>query len=119
MSGRLRDRFGECPVAVVDEEVVVTLEVIRDVEVGAAIAIQIARDDAESIAVDSVANPGRGCDVGEMISIIAKEPVAGGWFVCDAAAALCDASGGGAWRTLRLPRCAHPSFCMRRVIEQV
>ena len=77
MPRHLGDRLGERPVAVVDVQVVVALEIVGDVEIGAAVTIEIAGDDAESEAIYSVVDPGGVGDVGEVVAVVAEQSVAG------------------------------------------
>ena len=76
VSRRLRYRLGKSPVAVVDIEVVVPLEIVCDVNVRASIVVEIAGDDTESVAVDSVVQAGRIGDVGEVIAIVPEQAIA-------------------------------------------
>ena len=88
--------------AVVHPEVVVALKIVGDVQVRAPVAVQVARDNAQAIAVDSIANPGRLGHVGEMIGVVSEKVVA-------------RASGIGAALSLRLDR----PLGVGAVVEQV
>src|SRR5260370_21598731 len=60
-------------------EEVVFLEVIRDVYVHAAVAVDISRDDAEAIAKNAPVNSRRFADVHEMAAVVPIEPRPGPW----------------------------------------
>src|SRR5438552_5171378 len=102
MPSRLGDRLGERAVAVVHVEIIIALEIVGDVDVGAAIVVEVARDHAESVAVDAVVEAGCVGNVGKVIAVIPEQTVA-----C--------ARGPGAALSLRLDG----SLRVRRVIEQI
>src|SRR4029450_8430861 len=75
---RRRDRLGERPVAVVDEEVVVFLKIVRHVGVGTPIEIEIARNGATAEPADAVVAgvDTRGlADIDETPAIISKQAI--------------------------------------------
>ena len=96
------DRLGESAVAVIDVEVVVALEIVGDVEIGAAVAVEVAGDDAEPVTVDAVVQAGGVGHIGEVIPVVAEQPVAGARPAIPGLRALFDAALG-----------------MRGVVEQV
>jgi len=76
--GRASDGLGECSVAVVDVEEVVFLEIVRDVQVGAAVEIDIRNGDAEPEPFDpviAVVDAGGGAHVHEMAAIVPVQPI--------------------------------------------
>src|SRR3982751_6100046 len=102
-------RLRESAVAVVDVEVVITLKIVGDIEIGTTIVIEITRDDAQPVSVDSVMQSGSIGDVGKMAAVVPKQ------LITD---------------SLPLSRIPHPTsrrsppahrlpLLMRRVIEQV
>jgi hypothetical protein len=72
MSDRRRDRLGERPIAVVAIEKVVLLEVVRDVEIGAPVEIEVAGDDAQSITFDAAIDTRLLADVDKVIAVISE-----------------------------------------------
>src|SRR5256712_12882291 len=69
------DRFGERAVAVVIVEKVVFLKVVGDVQVGAAVPVQIARDHAEAVPRGAAAEAGVAAHVYKMASVVPVEAV--------------------------------------------
>src|SRR5258706_9301893 len=77
MPGGAGDRFGEGAVAVVEIEEVVLLEIVRDIEVGTPVEIEVARHDAEAVPFDPAVDAGVGADIGEVAAVVAEQAVAG------------------------------------------
>ena len=69
--------LGKRAVTVVDVEKVVLLEVIGDVQVGAAIEVHVARDHAQAVPLDAPVDVGLGAHIHEMAPVVAEQPVAG------------------------------------------
>ena len=89
-------------IAVVVVQKIVFLKVVRDVQVGAAIAIEVARHHTEPIAEGAAVDAGRGAHVHEVAMVVAIQPVARA----------------GIARGARR-RCARAVLRVHRVIEQV
>ena len=70
------DRLGERAVAVVDVEKIVFLKVVGDVQVGAAVEVQVARDDAQAIPFDAAVDAGLVAHVHEVAAVVPVEAVA-------------------------------------------
>ena len=76
VSHRGGDRLGERPVAVVVVEKVVFLKVIGDVQVGTAVAVQVARDHAETVPRGAALEAGVVAHVDKMAPVVPVETVA-------------------------------------------
>ena len=76
MGKGLRHRFGEGSVAVVDVDVIVFLKIVGDVDVRAAVEIEITDYYAETIGLEPAVDVSVLAHVDEMVSIIPVEPVA-------------------------------------------
>ncbi len=74
---RFRYRFSERPIAVVDVQVVVALKIVGNVDVRAPIVIEVARHDAQAIAVDPVVQAGRIGDIGKVAAVVPEQTIAG------------------------------------------
>ena len=70
VAGRLRDRFGEGAVAVVEIQKIVFGKVIGDVDVGAAVEIEVAHDHAETETFYATIDAGGGADVHEVPAVV-------------------------------------------------
>ena len=77
MSGGLRNRLGESPVAIVEIEKVVFREIIGDVDVGATVEIDVADDHTEAEPFHAAIDAGRRADVHEVAAFVPIQPVAG------------------------------------------
>ena len=64
------------PLPVVDVEVVALEEVVRDVDVGTPVAVEVGDDDAEPVGHVGAVNAGRRGHVGEMPAVVPIEPLA-------------------------------------------
>src|SRR5258706_5825165 len=55
----------------------VLLEIVRDIEVGTPVEIEVARHDAEAVPFDPAVDAGVGADIGEVAAVVAEQAVAG------------------------------------------
>src|SRR5262249_42600211 len=72
----LLERLDERSVALVDVEVVVLEEIVRDVDVGPPITVHVGDDDAESESDFAAVNAGLRAHIDEMAAIVAIKLVA-------------------------------------------
>ena len=80
MRHRLRQGLREGAVAVVDVEVVVTLKIVGDVEIGATVAVQIARDYSQAVAIHaSLGDASCFAYIREAIAIVPVKAITGSW----------------------------------------
>ena len=90
MARRLGDGLGERAVAIVDVEVVVPLKIVRDVQVRAAVAIEIARHDAQP---ESIHAPfrytGRFTHVSKAAAVVPVQAVSRAWIPASCAVQRC------------------------------
>ena len=73
--GGLGDRLGEGAVAVVEVEEIVLLKVVRDVQIGAAIEVQIARDDAQAESFDAAVDARLLAHIHEVAAVVSEEAI--------------------------------------------
>src|SRR5216684_2129462 len=69
------DGLGKCAVAVIEIEEVILLKVVGDVQVRAAVPVQIARDDAQAVAHAAAVDAGLVAHVYEMPPVVSVEVV--------------------------------------------
>ena len=108
------DRLPKRAVAVVVVEKVVLLKIVGDVEIGAAVAIKIARDHPQAVPLDAAVDVGLLADIREMAAVVAEQPVAGARVAHAAAGARAD----GALGVGRVVQQIHVEVAVAVVVEE-
>jgi hypothetical protein len=69
-------RFPESSISLIDVQVVILMEIIRDVEVGITVQVDVGNTDAQAVSDDGTVDPGRPRDIREPASVVTEHPVA-------------------------------------------
>src|SRR5258706_11802081 len=92
----------------------VLLEIVRDIEVGTPVEIEVPRHDAEAVPFDPAVDAGLAADIGEVAAVVAEQAVAG-LRVANGAAA---PRAAGALRVGRVVQEVHVQVAVSVVVEE-